>query len=153
MKTTVKFALLLIALLTTFNIDAKVDKKQLLGVWTQIENEQGINLFTTYDFKEDGTVTQFVMVTAESPKINIVADGTCKYQLKDDTITFKFSASDFNFTTMEIEGLPEEMKGMVMQQIMSQMVNVEQKLTNVKIDGTTLTAKANGVSITMRRSR
>lgn len=151
MKTTVKFALLLIALLTTFNIDAKVDKKQLLGVWTQIENEQGINLFTTYDFKEDGTVTQFVIVTAESPKINIVADGTCKYQLKDDTITFKFSASDFNFTTMEIEGLPEEMKGMVMQQIMSQMVNVEQKLTNVKIDGNTLTAKANGVSITLRR--
>ena len=151
MKTTVKFALLLIALLTTFNIDAKVDKKQLLGVWTQIENEQGINFFSTYDFKEDGTVTQFVIVTAESPKINIVADGTCKYQLKDDTITFKFSASDFNFTTMEIEGLPEEMKGMVMQQIMSQMVNVEQKLTNVKIDGNTLTAKANGVSITLRR--
>lgn len=151
MKKTVKFALLLIALLTTFNIDAKVDKKQLLGVWTQIENEQGINFFSTYDFKEDGTVTQFVIVTAESPKINIVADGTCKYQLKDDTITFKFSASDFNFTTMEIEGLPEEMKGMVMQQIMSQMVNVEQKLTNVKIDGNTLTAKANGVSITLRR--
>ena len=151
MKTTVKFALLLIALLTTFNIDAKVDKKQLLGVWTQIENEQGINFFSTYDFKEDGTVTQFVIVTAESPKINIVADGTCKYQLKDDTITFKFSASDFNFSTMEMEGLPEEMKGMVMQQIMSQMVNVEQKLTNVKIDGNTLTAKANGVSITLRR--
>lgn len=139
-------------LFVAFSAKAKVEKSEILGVWTQTQNEQGINVSSTYDFKADDTVTQILVMNSTSPKMNIIADGTVSYKLSDDTITFKFSATDFNFTVFEIEGLPQEYVEMAKQQTLSQMTNMEQKLTDVKVEGNTLTAKFNGQPITLQRN-
>lgn len=152
MKKAVKLAVCLMAMFFAFNAQAKVEKSEILGVWTMSENAQGMNILSTYDFKDDNTVTQFLMMSSASPKVNIIADGTCQYQIKDDSIVFKFSASDFNFTAFEIEGLPDEYVGVAKQQMMAEMVNVEQKLTNIKIEGNTLTAETEGQTITLTRN-
>lgn len=151
MKNVVRIAICLVALFTAVNVSAKVEKSQLLGIWTQTETENGINIVSTYDFKDDGTVTQIFMMNSASPKMNVIADGTVNYKLSDDTLTFKFSASDFNFTLFEIEGLPDEYVDVAKQQMMAQMSNMEQKLTDIKIDGDTLTGKFNGQAVTLTR--
>ena len=152
MNKVLKLALSMAVLLVTFNAHAKLEKSEIMGVWTQTQNEQGVNVSSTYDFKADGTVTQILVMNSTSPKMNIIADGTVKYQLADDTITFKFSASDFNFTVFEIEGLPQEYVEIAKQQTLAQMTNMEQKLTDVKIDGNTLTANFNGQPISLHRN-
>ena len=151
MKKAVKLAVCLIAMVISFNAQAKIEKSEILGVWTLNVDENGMSLISTYDFKEDGTMTQFVMMNSSSPKMSIIADGNCQYKIQDDSIVFKFSASDFNFRTFEIEGIPEEYVGVAKQQMMSQMVNVEQKLTNVVIDGNTMTAETEGQKVTLTR--
>lgn len=152
MKNLVKIAFCLMAVLFAFNAEAKIEKSELLGTWTQTVNEGGVMVITTYDFMEDDNVKQMLIMNSASPKMNIIADGTAQYKLDDDSIIFKFSGKDFNFTAFEIEGLPEEMKGMAQQQMMQQLVNVEQKITDVKIDGNTLTAKFNNETITLTRN-
>ena len=152
MKNVVKIAFCLLAAFFALNANAKVEKSEILGTWTQTATEQGITVICTYDFKADNTVTQFFMMNSSSPKMNVIADGTCEYKLSDDTISFKFSASDFNFTAFEIEGIPQEYVSVAKQQMMSQLVNVEQKLTDVKINGNTMTAKFNGETITLNRN-
>lgn len=150
MKNVVKFTMCLLAVFFAFSAKA-VDKSELLGSWTQTVNEGGVMVISTYDFKDNDKVTQFLIMNSTSPKINIVADGTCDYSLKDDAITFKFSGKDFNFSTFEFEGLPQEAVGMAQQQMINEMVNVEQKLTDIKINGDTMTAKFNGEEVTLKR--
>lgn len=151
MKNFVKFTLFLMALVVTFNAQAQIDKSDLLGIWTQTENQQGVNVTSTYDFKDDGTVTQILVMNSLSPRMNVIADGTVKYTLSDDTLTFKFTSSDFNFSMFEIEGLPAEYVDMAKKQMIDQMANTEQKLTDLKIEGNTLTAKFQGHTITLQR--
>lgn len=152
MKRTLKLTLCLMAMFFAFSMQAKIEKSELLGVWTLAQQENGMNIISSYDFKDDNTVTQFLMMNGTSPKMNVVADGTCQYSISDDCIVFKFSASDFNLTAFEIEGIPEEYIGIARQQMMSQMVNVEQKLTDVKIDGNQMTAKVEGQTVTLTRN-
>lgn len=151
MKKVVKLAMCMVALFMALNANAKVEKSEILGIWNQTVEEQGITVTSTYDFKADGTMTQIMIMTGTSPKMNVIADGTVKYTLSDDTITFKFSASDINFTVFEIEGLPNEYVEVAKQQMLTGMTNIEQKLTDIQIDGNTLTAKFNGETITLER--
>ena len=141
----------LVALFVAMNAQAQVDQSQLLGIWTQTENQQGVNVSSTYDFKADGTVTQILVMTSLSPRMNVIADGTVNYTLKDDTLTFRFTSSDFNISAFEIEGLPAEYVDVAKKQMIDQMANSEQKLTDLKIDGNTLTAKFQGQTITLQR--
>lgn len=151
MKKLFKFSLLLMAILFALNANAKIEKSDILGTWTQSVNEEGISVTTTYDFKEDNTVTQIFIMNGASPKMNVIADGTAQYTLNDDSITFKFSGSDFNFTVFEIEGIPQEYVGLAQEQMRSSLVNVEQTLSDIKINGNTLTAKFNGETVTLER--
>ena len=50
-----------------------------------------------------------------------------------------------------MEGVPQELVDMSMQQVKSSMVDVEQKITDVKINGNTLTGTLNGMQITLKR--
>lgn len=151
MKKTMKLALCLIMLTVALSAGAKVEKSQILGIWTSSQTTNGINVVSTYDFKDDNTVTQILVVNGTNPQVNIIADGTVSYKLSDDTLTFKFSAKDFNFTLFQIEGLPDEYVEMAKNQMMGQMVNMEQKLTDVQVEGDTLTAKFNGETVTLQR--
>ena len=151
-KNLVKIAFCLVAVFFAFNGNAKVEKSDLLGTWTQTETEQGVTVISTYDFKDDNTVTQFFMMNSSNPKMNVIAEGTAQYTFNGETLTFKFSASDFNFTTFEIEGLPQEYVGVAKQQMMSQMVNVEQKITDININGKTLTGKFDGQTVTLQKN-
>ncbi|MDE6199262.1 MAG: hypothetical protein K2G06_05415 [Muribaculaceae bacterium] len=125
----------------------------LIGKWEQTISEAGANAVATYDFKDNGKMTQTMVMKSETPSINIEGEGTCDYTYSeaDKTITFKFSASDFNFKTFEIEGIDEASMEMAMDQMKSQMVNMEQKFTNVNIDGDKLTANFNGQEVEMKR--
>lgn len=147
-----RLALCMAVIFVALGAKAELKKSEILGVWTQTQNEQGVSVSSTYDFKADDTVTQILVVSSANPKVSVIADGTVKYQIGDDTITFKFSASDFNFSVFEIEGLPQEYVEVAKQQMLSQMTNMEQKLTDVKIEGNTLTAKFNGETISMQRN-
>ena len=153
MKNLMKLGLCLLAVLFAFNANAKVSKSELLGAWTLTFNMQGAMVISTFDFNADDTMTQFFMTNCTSPKMNIIAEAKGSYTLEDDTITFQVSTSDVNFSVFEIEGLPDNMKGMAQQQILNQMMNSDQKLTDVKIEGNTLTAKAGGQTLTFQRSK
>ena len=151
MKNLMKLSLCLLMLMVALGAGAKVEKSEILGIWTSTENVQGTNIVSTYDFKPDGTVTQILVITSNSPKMNVIADGTAQYTLTDDTLTFKFSASDFNFSIFQIEGLPDEYVEMAKTQMLAQMGNMEQKLTDIQVEGDTLTAKFSGQTITLKR--
>lgn len=140
------------AILFAFNADAKVEKSDILGVWTQMETEKGITVMSIYDFQSDNTVTQMLMLTGDSPKMNVMADGKAEYKLEDDCLIFKISPSDINFTAFEIEGLPQEYVGMAQQQMLAEMTNMQQKLTDINIEGNILTAKFNGQTVTFKRN-
>ena len=88
-----------------------------------------------------------------APAIDIDAVGTCEYTYKDNTITFKFSASAFTFNKFSIEGMSDDMIDAAMEEMKSEMVNMEQSFTNVKIDGDKLTANFNGQKVELKRIR
>lgn len=139
------------AMLFAFAAHAKIDKSELIGQWVLTQTEKGINIISVYDFMDNDRMSQMVIMTGTSPKMTISANGTCDYRVEDGSIIFKFSGSDFEFTTFEIEGIPEDYIELAKQQIKSQMVNVEQKMTNVKIKGNKLEAKVEGEKVTMTR--
>lgn len=151
MKKAVKFALCLVAMFIAFNAQAEIKKSDVLGVWTLTVNQNGMNMISTYDFKDDNTVTQFVMANSASPKINIMADVMCTYEIKDDAIIFKVKPESLNFSMFEIEGLPAEYIPVAKQQLINELVGSEQKLTNVVIDGNTMTAKSQNEEVTLSR--
>lgn len=129
-----------------------IEKSELVGTWTMTMNEQGVTMISTYDFQEDGTMKQLTIVNSTSPKVNIMGEGVAEYQIDGDAISFKILPESVNFTTFEIEGLPDEMKGMFQQKMIGEMVKGDQKLTNVKIDGNTMTATEQGKTVTFKKN-
>lgn len=150
MKRIMFFTVCLCTMLLSFTSCGGKDNA-LVGKWEQTINQMGVKAVATYDFKENGKLTQSVVMKKASPKINIVGDGTCDYTFDGNTITFRFSASDFNFDSFEIEGLGEEAVAYAMEEMKSEMVGMEQKLTDVKIEGDKLTAKFNGQELELNR--
>lgn len=147
MKRLLSFAVCLCTLMLA--LSSCSNNNDLVGKWEQNVDQYGLNAYVTYDFKEDGTLTQTFEM--KSPQMNIVGEGSCKYTYKDGEITFKFSASDFNFSEFEIEGVDSEYIDMVMEEMKSQIANVEEHVTDVKIDGDKLTGNSKGQKIQLTR--
>jgi hypothetical protein len=108
-----------------------------------------------------GTVTKGTEVTfclevseSESPKevyLMIKSDEACDYTYENDIITFKCSSSDISFSEFYIEGVEDEAIEQSMAQMRSQMSSITNQITNVKINGNTLTGIFNGNQITLKR--
>lgn len=141
----------LFALTAVITSCAEKADNELVGEWEQVVEQQGIKAVSVYDFKNGGEMYQTLEMTSSSPAVNIVADGTCQYTYENNTITFKFSAEDFNFSTFEMEGMPDYLIEASMEQMKAQMTDVEQSFTDVKIDGDVLTANFNGQQVTLTR--
>lgn len=149
MKRFIYFTMCLCSMLVAVSCSNKADN-ELIGKWEQTVEQMGVKAELTYDFKNNGKMTQTLVMKNDYPKINIVADGTCSYTYSDDIIKFKFSSSDFNFDVYEIEGMSEEEVAAGMEAMKSGMV-MEQEFTDVKIEGDKMTAKFNGQKITLKR--
>lgn len=121
----------------------------LIGKWEQKINEEGGTAVSTYTFKENGELVQTLKI--KSPDVNIQGEGTCDYQYNGTTITFKFSASDFDFTKFEVKGISKSDLAAGMEMMRRQMVDMIQEFTDVKISGNTLTAMFNGQKVTLKR--
>lgn len=123
----------------------------LIGKWQQTVTEDGTMAVSTYDFKDNGKLTQTLTMKSEIPAIEIDAEGTCDYVYTGDTITFKFSATDFNFKKFMIEGVGEDIIETAMDNMKAEMTNVEQRFTDVRIEGDKLTATFEGQEVTFQR--
>lgn len=143
------FGALIIAMSSCSGKGAESDP--LLGKWEQTISVNGAEAVCTYEFKADDKLEQTFTLKSETPEIDIEGAGTCDYTYADGTITFKFSASDFDFSEFKIEGVPQDNIQMAMDNMKSTMVNVEQKFTDVKIDGDTMTANFKGQQVTLKR--
>lgn len=124
---------------------------ELIGKWEQVVEQAGVKAVLTYDFKDNGTLTQTMVMKSESPMIDIDGEATCVYSYSGNTITFKFSNSDITFNKYKIEGLDDAMVKVAMEEMKSEMVGMEQKLTDVKIEGDKLTARFNGQKLELNR--
>lgn len=124
---------------------------ELVGKWEQVVDQAGVKAVLTYDFKDNGTLTQTMVMKGKSPMIDISGEATCVYSYSGNTITFKFSNSDITFNKYKIEGLDDAMVKVAMEEMKSEMVGMEQKLTDVKIEGDKLTAKFNGQELEFNR--
>lgn len=124
---------------------------ELVGKWEQVVDQAGVKAVLTYDFKDNGTLTQTMVMKGKSPMIDISGEATCVYSYSGNTITFKFSNSDITFNKYKIEGLDDAMVKVAMEEMKSEMVGMEQKLTDVKIEGDKLTAKFNGQKLELNR--
>ena len=150
MKKFMYFTMCLCAMLVTLSSCSKADN-ELIGKWEQTIEESGVKVVSTYEFKNGGKLTQTFVMESQYPEINIVGEGDCEYTYENGEITFKFSASDFNFSKFEMAGYSDEMVEMMMEQVKSTMVDVEQKFTDVKINGDELTAKFDGTEVSLVR--
>lgn len=133
--------------------DKSIYNNPIIGKWEQTINQGSAAAVVTYNFKESGKLIQTMVMKNASPAINIDGEGTCEYTYKDNTITFKFSASDYTFNKFSIEGMSDDMIDAAMEEMKSEMVNMEQSFTNVKIDGDKLTANFNGQKVELKRIR
>lgn len=124
---------------------------ELVGKWEQVVDQAVVKAVLTYDFKDNGTLTQTMVMKGKSPMIDISGEATCVYSYSGNTITFKFSNSDITFNKYKIEGLDDAMVKVAMEEMKSEMVGIEQKLTDVKIEGDKLTAKFNGQKLELNR--
>lgn len=125
---------------------------ELLGKWQQIVDEDNVKVVTTYEFNADGTMRQVMDMTSSTPqRIRIKGEGTCSYTFRDNTITFRFDAKDFDFPVFEIEGVDKATTDAAMQRTKESMGAMEQKITDIKISGNNLTGTFNGESIEMTR--
>lgn len=149
MKKFSKAAMCLLAMVMT--ITAYAAESDLYGRWIQTETEGGVVAIVSYEFNADGTMNQMMVLQSSSPKMEITGDATCNYTYKGNTITFKFKPNDINITKCEIEGVDPSMVQMVIQQQKQQMSAQEQRLTDVKINGSVLTAKMGKEEITLNK--
>lgn len=151
MKRLMYFTMCLCTMLLVVSCSKSNSDNPLIGKWEQTIEQAGVKAVATYDFKDSGKLIQTMVMKNASPAIDIDAEGTCEYTYKDNTITFKFSASDFTFNKFSIEGLSDDMIDAAMEEMKSEMVNMEQSFTNVKIDGDKLTANFNGQQVELKR--
>lgn len=121
----------------------------LIGKWEQSVTENDVKIVAIYEFGENGELGQ--TVTTTSDMINIEGGGTCEYTYENNTITFRFSAENFDYSKFEIEGIGEEVIEDVMEQTKASMVNVTQTFEDVVISGDTLTATFGFRPVTLTR--
>lgn len=153
MKRLMYFTMCLCTMLVALSSCSSKGGNGLIGKWEQTIEQGGAKAIATYDFKDNGKMTQTMVMKSETPAINIDAEGTCDYTYSEaeKTITFKFSATDFNFKTFEIEGISDDAMDVAMEQMKSEMVNLEQKFTDVNISGNEMTAVFNGQKVVLKR--
>lgn len=151
MKKVFTIAFCLFAVMLTFNANAKIDRSEILGLWMQTVNEQGVTAISTYDFKENGRIDQTLVMTAANPEMTIEAVAECDYTFKDDKIIFTFSGKDVDITKFEMEGVPDSLVQPLIEQTKQGMVNQKQEIKIIKIEGNTMEAKLNGEKITLVR--
>lgn len=154
MKKILKLTSFLMIMMVFVGCASRKDKEskednELVGKWRQEVFEGGISMVSTYDFKSNGRLTQTVEFSGQG--MDIAAEGTCDYTYENNTITFKISGKDMTFTKVEFEGLSAEETEMVKEAALGQMTDMVQTLTDVKINGDTLTANFDGNEITMTR--
>lgn len=148
MKKLFSFALLAIMIMSA---SCAHSDNPLVGEWEQKVDQNGATVVANYDFKSNGKCHQTMVLKSDMPKIDVEGSGTFDYTYEDDVITLTFSGDDFKFKKFEIEGLPEEMVDIAMEQMKSQLVDMTETMTDVKIDGNTLTATYKGMDITLER--
>lgn len=150
MKKTFSLALYLCTIMIAISScsGAKSDNP-LIGKWEQTVAENGVKNVVIYEFAENGELEQTMTVTSDM--INIEASGTCEYTYENNTITFQFSAENFDYSKFEIEGIEEDVIQDVLEQTKASIVNVTQTLENVVISGDTLTATFGFRPITLIR--
>lgn len=124
----------------------------LLGKWQQTVDENGVKVVTTYEFNTDGNMKQVMdMSSSTTPRIKMQGEGVCKYTFQNNTLTFKFDAKDFNFPVFEVEGVDAATTQAIMEQTKQSMGSMEQKITDIKINGNELTGKFNGQEFKLTR--
>lgn len=121
----------------------------LIGKWEQTMTENGVKVVAIYEFSENGKLEQTMTMTSDM--LNIEGNGTCEYTYKNNTITFRFSAENFDYSKFEIEGISEDVIEDVMAQTKASMVNIEQTFEDVVITGDTMTATFGDQPVTLTR--
>lgn len=149
MKKIISLAMCLCTMLVVTACSGAKSDNPLIGKWEQVVEEQGAKAEVTYEFDESGEITQTFSLT--SSIMNVEAVGNCEYTYENGTITFKFSADDLEFYKFEIEGVDQSIIDSSMEAMKDEMVNVEQTLSDVKINGDVMTAIFNGQQITLKR--
>lgn len=149
MKKLLKVTFLLMAFTMAFTSFAA--DNDIYGKWRTVANEQGVSAVSTYDFNPSGIVTQIFEINCPTPKIEIAGSGACKFTYKDNTITFKFNASDLNFSKFYIEGVDKSLINAAIEQQRKEMTNQTFRMTDVKVTGDTMTAISDGQKITLTR--
>ena len=149
MKQIKRFSMCLVALMISVATYAADNNDALVGKWVQTLTESGITVVTSYEFMPDGEMVQVLNMVGTSPKVEIAGTARCKYEYKKNTIKFKFQPKDIDIEKFEIEGLPDGMAMMAIEQQKAEMAKMEQKLTDVKIEGNLLTAKLGNETITL----
>lgn len=149
MKNFKKMAMCLIAMMMTFA--AYASDQDLYGRWVQNDTENGVVSITSYEFLPDGALNMMVVVQCPEPKVEMIAEIACAYTFKDKTITIKCETKDIDITKFEVEGLNPAMLQMAIEQQKQQIANQTIKLTNVRIDGDTMSVKFEGDNITLQK--
>lgn len=121
----------------------------LIGKWEQRVTENGATVVGIYKFAKNGELEQSMTITSDM--IDIEGNGTCEYVYENNTITFKFSGEDFDYSKFEMEGVSEEVIENAMKQSKASLVNIEQIFENVEISGDILTATFGGRPVTLKR--
>ena len=129
----------------------------LIGKWLQVVDENVIKIVTNYEFNADGNMKQvFDLNSSTTPYIKVQGEGGCKYTFQDNTLTFKFNVNDvndFKFSVFEVEGVDATIIQAIMEQTKRSLVeaDMEQKITDIKINGNELTGKFNGQELKLTR--
>ena len=137
------------AFFLSFNL--KADEKDIYGKWVQSEIQNGVIAMTSFEFVPDGTLAMKVLVQASSPKIDIDADANGTYTYEKKTITIKLKKEDIQVSKLEMEGLPDSMVAMAIEQQKTEMSKNDIKITDVSISGNIMTGKMQGQDITLNK--
>ena len=151
MKKLLGFTFCLCTLVMVLSSCSKNADNGIYGKWEQTVEQGTMTATVTYDFKTNGILTQTMVMRNEEPVIEIEGEGNCRYTYEGDVISFNFSGKDFNFSKFKMAGYSDDMIESMMEQMKAGMVNVEQQITDVKIEGDELTGMFNGQKITLNR--
>lgn len=104
-----------------------------------------------YDFHKDGRLTVTSHTVSEKQHINVERIATCNYTYRNNTIKYSFSAENIEFTKYEIEGLSQEEINSRIEFDKKYSSDLEEILTNVKVEGNKLEANIGKMHITFTR--
>ena len=153
MKRIVNYVMCVCVMLVAMTACSGKGDNGLIGKWEQTVDANGVKTVVTYDFQNSGKLRQTMVMKNDALHIFIDAEGVYEYSYyeADKTINFKFSGSDFNFKAFEIEGVSDDQVELAMENMKSDKVDIEQEFTDVNIEGDRMTAKFNGIKLTLKR--